>query len=433
MTSIVNGLFSGRAGIASHGNAIAVAGDNIANANTPGFKANRAEFESLIAGDGVLGRQFGSGSSINQVATLFEQGTLEFTGRPLDLGISGTGYFIVARDQSRYYTRAGNFKIDSSGYIVNPEGLAVLGFPANGSGALEPININSIQQSGIETTKVSIAGNLNSGATLVNAAAIPDPGVAVPPTVTYADLNQLSAYSTVVDVFDSQGQRHSTTFMFYHTGVNEYTVRAYVNNESVDAAVVPPATALTGYPRQVGQAVLTFGGDGQRNPLPTPGVADLTANIAWSSGAAASTIGFSFNPMTQYASSSNVLSITQDGSGVGAVQTINVGTDGGITALLTNGQTSSLGTLGMATFANQEGLARLSGNLFAESTASGAVVLGKAEAGNFGSIKAGTLELSTVDIASEFVKIITLQRGFQASSRVITTINQLLNDIIQLA
>ena len=112
MPSIINGLFAGRAGISSHGNAISVAGDNISNASTPGFKTTRAEFQSLIAGDGVLGRQFGSGSSVAAVSTLFEQGTLEFTGRPLDLGVSGEGYFILARDQSRYYTRAGNFKVD---------------------------------------------------------------------------------------------------------------------------------------------------------------------------------------------------------------------------------------------------------------------------------------------------------------------------------
>jgi flagellar hook protein FlgE len=431
--SIVNGLFAGRSGIASHGNAIAVAGDNISNASTPGFKANRAEFESLIAGDGVLGRQFGSGSSTASVAMLFDQGTLEFTGRPLDLGISGTGYFVLAKEDQRFYSRAGNFKVDSSGFIVNPGGLAVLGFPANGSGALEPLNVNTIEQSAIETTEVTIAGNVNASANLVAAAAIPVPGVAVPPTVTYANLNQFAEYSTVVDTFDSLGERHATTLFFFHTGVNEYTIRAYVNNEDVDAVPVPPAVGLTGYPRFIGEAVMTFGGDGRRNPLPTPGVADFTANVAWSNGADASAIEFMFSPLTQFSSQSNILSISQDGTGVGAVQSISVGTDGKITALLSNGQRNMLGQLAMASFSNQEGLGRQTGNVFTESSDSGAAIIGRAESGALGSIKSGTLELSTVDIASEFVKIITLQRGFQASSRLITTINQLLNEIIQLA
>lgn len=433
MPSIINGLFAGRAGIASHGSAISVAGDNISNASTPGFKASRAEFESLIAGDGVLGRQFGSGSSIAQVSTLFDQGTLEFTGRQLDLGISGNGYFILARNEERLYSRAGNFKIDSSGFIVNPGGLALLGFPENGSGALEPLNVNTIQQSAIESTKVSIAGNVDASAAVVDVATIPDPGVAIPPTVTYADLNQVAEYSTVVDTFDSLGARHTTTFFFFHTGVNEYTVRGYVNNEDVDATPVPPATGSKGYPRFIGESVITFGGDGQRNPLPAAGTVDFTANIAWSNGAEASEIDFTFMPLTQFSSKSNILSITQDGTGVGSVQSISIGNDGKITALLSNGQNSTLGQVAMASFANQEGLGRVTGNLLTSSTFSGAPVIGRPASGVLGNIKAGTIELSTVDIASEFVKIITLQRGFQASSRIITTINQLLNEIIQLA
>ncbi len=432
MPSIINGLFAGRGGIASHGNAIAVASDNISNANTIGYKANRAEFETLIAGDGILGRQFGSGSTIGTVSTMFSQGTLEFTGRPLDLGIAGNGYFVVAKDDARYYTRAGNFKLDSSGFIVNQEGLAVLGFPTNGSGRLEPVNINNIQQSAVETTKLAISGNVNASAKLIAVGDIPLPGgpAGADPTVTFTDLNKFAEYSTVVDTFDSLGQKHPTTFFFFHTGVNQYTVRAYVNNEDVDTS---NPINLTGYPRQVGTATITFGGNGQRDPRPGVGDVDITANIAWNNGADASTVDMKFDPLTQYSSQSNVLSISQDGTGVGAVQSVSVGTDGKITALLSNGQNSPLGTIAFASFSNQEGLLKMGGNLLAASTDSGDAIIGRPETGNLGAVKAGTVELSTVDIASEFVKIITLQRGFQASSRIITTINQLLNDIIQLA
>lgn len=433
MTSIISGLFAGRSGIASHGSAISVAGDNIANSSTPGFKAFRAEFENIIAGNGVLGRQYGSGSTIAAVAMLFDQGTLEFTGRPLDLGISGNGYFVLAKGDQRFYTRAGNFKVDSSGFVVNTNGLAVLGFPTNGSGALEPLNMNTIEQSVIQTTNVTIAGNANASATLVASASIPDPGTAVPPTITYADLNEVAEYSTVVDVFDSLGERHPVTMFFYHTGVNEYTIRAYVNNEDVDPVLPPPATGLTGYPRFIGERVINFSGDGQRNPAPVAGTPDFTATIDWSNGADDSVIDFTFTPLTQFSSQSNILSITQDGTGVGAVQGVSVGADGKIIALLSNGEQNILGQLALASFSNQEGLSRLSGNIFSASTASGAPVVGRADSGALGAIKSGTLELSTVDIASEFVKIITLQRGFQASSRIITTINQLLNEIIQLA
>lgn len=428
MPSIINGLFAGRAGISSHGSAIAVSGDNISNSNTIGYKANRAEFEDLMAGEGVIGRQVGSGSSVATVSTIFEQGTLEFTGRPLDIGIAGTGYFVVAKEDQRYFTRAGNFKVDSAGFVTNQLGLAILGFPANGSGALEPININSIKQGTVATTEVDIAGNIDASSDLVNTAVIPVPGLVVPPTVTYSDLNSFAAYSTVVDVFDTLGEKHTISMFFYHTDTNEYTVRGYVNNEEVDAT-----GTLTGYPRLIGEKVITFGGNGQRNPLPVVGTPDFTTNITWKNQSELSDIAVTFSPMTQYSAQSNILSISQDGQGVGAVTTLAVSSNGSISALLTNGQQTVIGTLAMASFSNPEGLTRLGGNLLSLSTSSGEPVYGKAESGNFGSLKSGTVELSTVDIASEFVKIITLQRGFQASSRIITTINQLLNEIIQLA
>ena len=428
MPSIINGLFAGRAGISSHGSAIAVSGDNISNSNTIGYKANRAEFEDLMAGEGVIGRQVGSGSSVATVSTIFEQGTLEFTGRPLDLGIAGTGYFVVAKEDQRYFTRAGNFKVDSAGFVTNQLGLAILGFPANGSGALEPININTIKQGTVATTVVDIAGNIDASSDLVNTAVIPVPGLVVPPTVTYSDLNSFAAYSTVVDVFDTLGEKHTISMFFYHTDTNEYTVRGYVNNEEVDAT-----GTLTGYPRLIGEKVITFGGNGQRNPLPVVGTPDFTTNITWKNQSELSDIAVTFSPMTQYSAQSNILSISQDGQGVGAVTTLAVSSNGSISALLTNGQQTVIGTLAMASFSNPEGLTRLGGNLLSLSTSSGEPVYGKAESGNFGSLKSGTVELSTVDIASEFVKIITLQRGFQASSRIITTINQLLNEIIQLA
>ena len=430
MASIINGLFAGRSGIASHGMAISVAGDNISNANTVGFKMSRASFEDIMAGEGILGRQVGSGSQIGAVQTVFEQGTLEFTGRPLDLGISGKGFFILANGLDRSYTRAGDFKIDSAGFITNQNGLAVLGFPSDGSGALAPINVNNIEQASIATNEVNIAGNVNSASSTVDIGAVPVPGPAIPPVVTYADINGFAEYSTVIDVFDSLGESHPVSLMFFHTGANEFTVRAYVNNEDVD-----PTASLTvsGYPRFIGEKVLTFGGNGQRNPAFVAGTPDLTMTIDWNNGADQSVTDLNFNPMTQYAAASNILSVSQDGKGIGSVNSISIGQDGRVSALLTNGQTSVIGSIALANFSNPEGLLRLGKNELGVSVASGDAIYGKPSTGTFGSIKAGTVELSTVDIASEFVRIITLQRGFQASTRIITTINQLLNDVIQLA
>ncbi len=432
MASIINGLFAGRSGISSHGQAIAVVGDNISNSSTIGYKASRAEFEDLMAGGGGAGQSggqaIGSGSGVSAVNSIFEQGSFESTGRTLDLAVDGNGFFVVAKDQQRFYTRAGNFKVDSAGFVVTQQGYAVLGFSANGSGKLEPLNLNTIEQNSVATTSVAIAGNVNATSATINPAAIPVPGVAVPPTVTYADLQAVSSFSTVVDVFDSLGKAHTVSFYFFHTGANEYTVRGYVNNEDVDTT-----GTLTGYPRLIGTTTMTFDGRGQRTPAPVVGTPDFTSNVTWNNGSDASAVDFLFDPFTQYASNSNILSITQDGKGVGAVASISIGTDGAISALLSNGQSASIGTIGLANFASPEGLTRIGKNLLTQSIASGEPIVGKPNSGTFGTVRSGSIELSTVDIASEFVKVITLQRGFQASSRLITTINSLLNEIIQLA
>ena len=440
MPSIINGLFAGRSGIASHGTAIAVVGDNISNASTTGYKSSRAEFADLIAGGQTAGKVVGSGSSTSSVSTIFDQGTLESTGRSLDLAIDGNGFFVLAQGASRLYSRAGNFKVDSAGYIVNQQDLAVLGYPSGGSGALEPLNINSIAQNSISTTSVSIAGNIDSRADVVPAASIPATdaaGSAQTVATTYAQLNAVAAYSTVVDVFDSLGASHTMTYFFFHTAPGTYTVRAYVNSEDVD-----PTAGPNGLPRQVtiaggtatqGDISMTFDSYGQRNNAPAIGTPDRAVSISWNNGAAATPIDIDLRSFTQYADASNVLSITQDGQGVGAVQKISIEKDGSIFAILNNGQTSIIGKIGLANFSNPEGLVRVGNNLLQQSPQSGEPIAGPPSTGTFGKLSSGSLELSTVDTASEFVKLITLQRGFQANARIITTINQLLQEIIQLA
>lgn len=438
MPSIVNGLFSGRAGIASHGTAIAVVGDNIANASTLGFKAARAEFEDLIAGGQASGRVIGSGSSVSAISTIFEQGTLEFTSRPLDIAIDGNGFFVVADGSQRFYTRAGNFKVNSSGFIVNQNGLAVMGFPAGGSGALEPINVNTVSQDSVATGAVAIAGNVDAGASTIAVASIPattDAGDApTGVTTTYAELNDAAEFSTVVEIFDSLGASHTITYFFFHTNSNEYTVQGYVNSEEVD-----PSGTDTGLPRLIvdssnaGDITMTFDGDGTRNNAPAAGSSDLQVVVPWSNGSSASTVDISFDPFTQFSTSSSVVAISQDGQGIGTVTSLSIEEDGRVFGLLSNGQNAVIGTIGLANFANADGLSRIGNQLLQQSADSGEPVIGAPSTGTLGVLQSGSVELSTVDIANEFVKLITLQRGFQASSRIITTINQLLSEIIQLA
>lgn len=444
MPSIINGLFSGRSGISSHGTAIAVVGDNISNASTPGFKSSRAEFQDLIAGGQTSGKVVGSGSQNSAVSNLMEQGTMEFTGRTLDMAIDGNGFFAVADGAQRFYSRAGNFKLDSAGFIVNQNGLAVLGYPQGGSGALEPLNVNRVAtgtDSNIATRDIDITGNVDAGATGITTAVIPNAPIAGQATgtaVRYNDLNDAAEFSTVVEVFDSLGQSHTMTFFFYRVtdaaGGEEYQVRAYVDSEDVDTA-----GANTGFPRQVtinggaaadGTIALDFGTDGNRVATGNP---DISVRVPWNNGSAPSDIDITFPNFTQFASASNILSISQDGQGVGSVSSLSVQENGDVFAILTNGQTTVVGTVGLVNFSNPEGLVRIGSQLLQQSPDSGEPIAGRPNSGTFGQLSAGSIELSTVDIANEFVKLITLQRGFQANSRIITTINQLLNEIIQLA
>lgn len=438
MPSIINGLFSGRTGIASHGAAIAVVGDNISNANTTGYKSARSEFEDIVAGGQASGIVVGSGSQLSSVSTIFQQGTLEFSGRSLDLAVDGNGFFVVQQDAQRFYTRAGNFKVDNEGFIINQNGLKVLGYPSGGTGGLEKININAISQDSVATTTSGITGNLNAAADDDGLAwpTIPvNAGAGVPPNPTYADINAMSEYSTVVDVFDTLGAKHQISIFFDKTASNTWEARAYAPSEDLTGAPV-----VTGEPRQLttaggnaisGTFTLEFDSAGQLITASSNEALDLV--IPWNNGSnAAQTVSIDLANFTQYASASNVTAITQDGKGIGAVGNVNISKDGSIFALLSNGQAAIIGTMGLANFSNPEGLVRIGGTLLQQSPDSGEPVIGKPRSGTFGAVQSGSLELSTVDIANEFVKLITLQRGFQANSRIINTINSLLNEIVQL-
>jgi flagellar hook protein FlgE len=362
---------------------------------------------------------------------------LEFTGRALDLAIDGNGYFVVEKDAERFYTRAGNFKVDDEGFVTTQKGLRVQGFSANGSGALEDLNVNGTSQSNIDTRNVDIAGNLNAGTDTADIGApsalldgILGTGAdgATSNGATFTDLNDEAEFSTVVDVFDSLGQAHTVTTFFFHTAGNTWEARAYVASEDVDAT-----NAVSGEPREIGRTNMVFNSSGLLTG--TPVSIDMVGpgtDVEWNNGSSAADLSIDLTNFTQFSTASNVSSITGDGSGIGAVTSLSIDRDGTVLAILDNGQASAIGTIGMANFSNPEGLVRIGANLLQQTNDSGAPIVGSPNAGTFGAVESGSIELSTVDIASEFVKLITLQRGFQSNSRIITTINQLLNEIIQL-
>jgi len=413
--SIANGLFSGRAGIQSNGLAIAVLADNISNANTVGFKQSRAEFTDILSGNlgGGGGVSVGSGSNVANVTQIFSQGTFENTGRGLDAAIDGNGFFIVEDNGAQFYSRAGNFTIDADGNLLNQNGLTVLGFPATGAGGIAPLNVQNLATTATPTTTLDIAGNLDATAPVT---VWPGAGA------TFQQLNNAASFSTFTDLYDSLGGVHPVTTYFFHTGTGTWEARSYMDDGEILAGTPGNAT-------QVGATTtLAFNNAGQ----PTAGTSYVIAPQNMANGGVTSAVTVTLAPFTQFAASSAIRSVTQNGRSVGNITTFNIEKDGSLFALLDNGQTVSVGQIALATFSNIEGLKRVGNSLYTRSNTSGEAVIGKPGAGQFGQLQAGALELSTSDLAADFIKLISFQKAFQGSSRVITSINDLLSEIVNL-
>ena len=424
MPSIVDGLFAGRAGIQSNGTAISVLADNIANQNTTGFKAARADFVDLLAGSlgaGSGASSTGSGSGIGKITRILNQGTFEATGRGLDIGIDGTGFLVVEDNfGTRFFTRAGNLQIDPEGYLLDQNGHQVQGFPASGSGSLESLNVNQRVSQDIATGTLKWGGNLDaSGAVNTFPTALP-----TTPGLTFSQLSTNAGFQYTQTVFDSLGASHDVSGYFYKTGSNAWT--SYFYTDSADIGTGTPA----GNPSFLGSVNLSFNSSGQLITSTTPGTTTITP--AWSSGASAGSIDVDISKFTQFASKSTLSNAEQNGTGSGSVTGFSVQSDGTLVAKLDNGQSASIGVIALATFANAEGLQRQGNSLFTQSVDSGDAVIGQPGIGVFGKIQSGALELSTADLAADFIKLISLQRGFQGSSRIVSSVNDLLTEIVNL-
>ncbi len=428
--ALTGALFAGVSGINSNGNAMNIIGDNIANANTIGFKSSRAVFFDLLSAD-VGGTKIGLGSRLAASDRLFVQGGVETTNSATDLAIQGRGLFILHDAQGgAYYSRAGQFSIDKDGNLANPAGLAVQGvrLDANGNpiSGLTNIVINQVVVSPAETTHIDMALNLDA---TKNAPATALPTDAAGTEDTPANWLAASNFSTIVTAYDSLGQAHDLTFVYTKTATaNQWQVRVLAN-----AAEINGGTA--GNLQQVNAAgmLLAFNSDGTLDTT----TSNVTAigPINWKNGAAAQSIAGSdldFTGTTQFALPSSVSQVNQNGSQSGILKGIQIGTDGVITGQFTSGGTQPLFRVALADFANPQGLAHLGNSLYLESNDSGPVLLGNPGDGSFGTVLSGSLELSTVDLATEFVKMVTTQRGFQASSRTITVTDTLLEEVANL-
>lgn len=420
--AILGALSTARSGLVATGEALSVTGNNIANVNTIAFKGSRAEFADLLAGR-VGGGATGLGARLAAVTPSFAQGSIESTGRATDMAIEGNGFFVVRDGDGLLYTRTGTFRLAADGTLVTQQGHAVQGFRVDGQGqpigGLTDLAFGGATSQPEATTRIELRNNLDARAPLV------DGGF---DGTDWETASATSNATATVKVYDSLGVAHDVTLFFTRTDANAWDVSI-----AIDAG---ENGGTAGELAVLGTASLTFNADGS---LAGPEPMEVTVTF---SGAAEQTITFDFGTpntdatpgagldgLTQFGSDSNV-GATANGFAAGEIQAIVVSADGVLAGVFGNGQSRPLYRLALADFAAPEGLTALGAGLFRESVDSGTAVIATPGAGGLGNVVASAVERSNVDLAQEFVDLISLQRSFQANARVITTSDGMLNDLL---
>ncbi|GAB6192670.1 flagellar hook protein FlgE [Desulfocastanea catecholica] len=423
---ISSALYSGVSGLNTNGQAMTVIGNNLANTNTLGFKSSRTIFADLLSssinGSGGTS-QVGRGVGMSKVDQIFSQGTFEATESNLDVAIEGDGFFILKEpgDATAYYSRAGSFRFDQDGFLINPEGLRVQGqeFDANGVLAAGDATDIRVESSGLiqgtVTSALQLTTNLDSTDPVIDLTA------ATGTPFDYNDPNTYT-YSSSVQVFDTLG--NPQLLSTYFTKTNPNTWEANWSAETDDGT----GTIMSG-----SLGTLNFTADGilANAALPVPTTTTGTIPLLdWGNGTTPTDIIVTFDT-TQFNSESVVISQNQNGSRAGNLTGIAIDPEGIVVASYSNGEQTKVSQLVLGKFVNAGGLTLAGSNLYTASTTSGAARTGL-PGPELGNIFTNSLEQSNVDMGAEFVRMITVQRGFQANSKIITTVDELLGELINL-
>lgn len=416
-------LFTSREGLLSHGRALSVIGDNVANANTIGYKPSRVEFKDLVT-EGLDGRESetltgGNGVTLNRVRQIFEPGVLEQTGRALDVGIAGQGFFIVQGDQNNnYYSRAGNFSINEEGVLVNSDSRPVLGFRGTATeGELSELNLLNLDLTGSVTTDASIFGNLNSSEPISDQEFPDAPD-------SFLDIASSATTISNLSVFDSLGGRRDITVAFRKVEGGIWEAAAYIDGKEVDGGE-------EGKPVKLGATVtLRFNPNGTIDAA-NQGAAQITATPRYNGGAAPGNFTINLSNFTQLATSTQITGFSQDGQGAGQIKTYEVRKNGELFAILDSGSSIQVGTIATAYFPNVDDLQRVGNNLFFPGGANTPDV-GTPNSGARGELRGSSLEGSTVDLADQFVDLVLYQRGYQASSQILNVTSDIIRDTLAL-
>lgn len=425
--AVLTSMYSSVTGLKSHGQALSVVADNIANASTNGFKSSRAEFQDLLSRSlkgAYGGNQIGRGAKLGGVNPILVQGNVDNTERVTDIAINGNGYFIVDGYDGRAYSRNGEFHFDKEGYLVTSDNYKVKGFEANPQGEitnkLEDIKLPGALVNAKATKSVKMDINLDARA---------PKGRVFNPQEPY----ETADFTTGIEVYDSQGSKHLITMAFNHTADGVWEYRGLANGDEV----------LGGQPGAYQQVIfgrLTFTPQGLLNTEEV-----LEKNFSFNNGALANQdikIDFGDSIITdggtglkgakQYGAKSDLISWSQDGAAAGRLTGLSFDDEGVLTALYSNGETKDMFQLALAKFQSPEGLFKSGSNKLRESRESGPPAIGKPADGGRGQVFAKSIERSTTDIAKEFVNMIQYQRNFQANAKGISTADEMLAEVINI-
>jgi flagellar hook protein FlgE len=422
---ILSSMYTGISGMQAQGEALAIYGDNISNANTTGFKVSRPEFQDVIAKSlkGLLGgNQIGRGTRLAAVNPIFSQGSIIQTESSTDLAVTGDGFFTVKGQDGQSYTRNGAFHFDKDGKLINADGYHVLGFQADGNGKVTSkmgeISVDHTVIDAKKSSEVNMFMNLDLRA---------DKAMQFDPT----NPDRTSHFATGVTVFDTAGTAHVVTMYFNKTDDGTWTWHAMAKGEEIVGG--QPNTMLE---QATGQ--LTFGTDGKlltqttnKNSFQFNKGAQPDQEIKFNFGHDKAS-GGDGNEVTMFGTASEAYKTTQDGFTAGTLSGLTFNDDGTLAAVYSNGQNMTLAQIALAKFENPEGMFKMGKNLFRESRLSGQPTIGAPGTGGRGQISAKTIEGSTTDIASEFINLMNAQRNFQANTKVISVSDEMMQDVLNL-
>jgi len=478
--SISSAMLAGVTGLVSNSSALAAISDNISNSNTVGYKQVSVDFTSLV-NTGDIGAYNAGGVSTSTQHFITQQGSIQAASQVTDLSISGDGFFVTANQPAAissttpaYFTRAGAFSVDKDGYLKNDAGLYLQGWQADANGnitvdsanlsSLQPINILQVANSAQPTTSAAINANVNADQAVTAAAqdagtgttsapgynADVDPSTSPATEVSMAEYNNDPStgvkpdFTVTVPVSDSKGGSRNVTIDFLKSST--------ANQWYAEVVADPPSSVQTDPklpPGLISSGIVAFNPDGTldttNTTLPasiTLGASSATApasgsgegSVKWASslGVNGQTIGLDLSKLTQFSAPSSVTQVTSNGTASGGISGVSISDQGVVTAVYDNGTTRTLAQIALATFPNEDGLSSVDGNAYQQSISSGALTLKTPGSSGSGTISPSTLESSTVDLSQEFTGLITTQQAYSAASKIITTADQMIQELLSI-